>query len=79
MNARLHSQPDSPSSRVWALARKCEGFSGRTLRRLPILGLAMYTGVGNCSINEAVAALEAAVNQEVLALKRKTVDADPFE
>lgn len=57
----------APGARVWDLARKCEGFSGRTLRRLPILGLAMYTWGGNCSLDDAVSALEAAVEQELLA------------
>lgn len=41
MLVRWVNQPQSPGRRVWALAQKCEGFSGRTLRRLPILGLAM--------------------------------------
>ncbi|EME80275.1 uncharacterized protein MYCFIDRAFT_31276 [Pseudocercospora fijiensis CIRAD86] len=48
----------------------CEGLSGRTLRRLPILGLAMYTWGGNCSIDEAVSALEASVEQELLVKKK---------
>ncbi|KAK4500318.1 hypothetical protein PRZ48_008507 [Zasmidium cellare] len=61
----LSDQPDSPGQRVWKLAQKCEGFSGRTLRRLPILGLAMYTWGGNCSLQDAVCALEAAVNEEL--------------
>ncbi|KAF2166587.1 hypothetical protein M409DRAFT_66601 [Zasmidium cellare ATCC 36951] len=61
----LSKQPDSPGWRVWELAKKCEGFSGRTLRRLPILGLAMYTWGGNCSLQDAVSALEAAVNEEL--------------
>lgn len=73
MQVRLANQPASPGARVWALSQKCEGFSGRTLRRLPILGLAMYTGVGSCSLQDAVSALEAAVDQELKALKgRKT-------
>lgn len=69
MKVRLPTQPNSPGSRVWLLAQKCNGFSGRTLRRLPILGLAMYTGVGNCSLDDAVSALEAAVEQELIAMK----------
>lgn len=60
------ARPTSPGSRVWTLAQKCQGFSGRTLRRLPILGLAMYTWGGDCSLDDAVAALEKAVEQEVL-------------
>lgn len=29
----------------------------------------MYTGVGNCSLDDAVSALEAAVEQELIAMK----------
>ncbi|KAK0258474.1 hypothetical protein LTS16_001409 [Friedmanniomyces endolithicus] len=65
------TQSHSPGYRVWALAsQKCAGFSGRTLRRLPILGLAMYTWGGeSVTLEEAVAALEAAVEQEVRGMK----------
>lgn len=70
----LSDQPDSPGWRVWTLAQKCEGFSGRTLRRLPILGLAMYTWGGDCSLQDAVSALEAAVDQELKA-KQASIDA----
>jgi pachytene checkpoint protein 2 len=34
-------KPESAGFRVWVLAQKCHGLSGRTLRRLPVLGLAM--------------------------------------
>ena len=61
-----NAKAKSPGGRVWDLAQKCEGFSGRTLRRLPILGLAMYTWGGDCSLDDAVSALEAAVEQEWL-------------
>ncbi|KAK1823139.1 hypothetical protein LTR12_002442 [Friedmanniomyces endolithicus] len=66
------SQSHTPGHRVWALAsQKCAGFSGRTLRRLPILGLAMYTWGGeSVTLDEAVAALEAAVEQELKAVKQ---------
>ena len=60
------TDPSTPGARVWDLARKCEGFSGRTLRRLPILGLAMYTWGGGVGIEGAVGALEKAVGQEVV-------------
>ncbi|GAB1735415.1 hypothetical protein NU219Hw_g3048t2 [Hortaea werneckii] len=63
------TRPQSPGSRVWNLAQKCHGLSGRTLRRLPILGLAMHTWGGNVSLNDAVSALEAAVEQELEVLK----------
>jgi pachytene checkpoint protein 2 len=66
-----HIVPKSPGRRVWHLAQKCNGFSGRTLRRLPILGLAMYTWGGTVSLDEAVSALEAAVEQELMVMKAK--------
>lgn len=62
----LLDQPQSPGCRVWVLAEKCEGFSGRTLRRLPILGLAMHTWGGKVTLDDAVQALEKAAEQELL-------------
>ena len=61
----------SPGQRIWLLAQKCQGLhlSGRTLRRLPVLGLAMYTWGGEIRLEEAVGALERAVEEEVAALK----------
>lgn len=62
----LHlNQPQCPGVRVWALAEKCVSLSGRTLRRLPILALAMYTWGGDCSLYDAISALESAVEQEL--------------
>jgi hypothetical protein len=69
VRSSTHPNPQSPAERVWALAQKCEGFSGRTLRRLPILGLAMYTWGGDCSLRTAVSALEKAVEQELAVVK----------
>ena len=74
MQTRYITQPSSPGYRVWTLAQRCEGFSGRTLRRLPILGLAMYTWGGHCSLQDAVSALEAAVDQELIAVRTRTSD-----
>lgn len=61
----------SPGQRTWLLAQKCHGLrlSGRTLRRLPVLGLAMYTWGGEVRLEEAVGALEKAVEEEVAASK----------
>ncbi|KAK4561007.1 hypothetical protein LTR86_004962 [Recurvomyces mirabilis] len=59
------SNVQSAGARVWSIAQQCQGFSGRTLRRLPILGLAMYTWGGQISLQDAISALEAAVDQEV--------------
>jgi pachytene checkpoint protein 2 len=69
----LH-QASSPAYRVWDLAKRCHGLSGRTLRRLPILGLAMYTWGGRVGVDEAVTALEKAVEQEMLVVKREDRD-----
>lgn len=74
MSIAYYNQPQAACRRVWALSQKCEGFSGRTLRRLPILGLAMYTWGGNCTLDDAVTALEAAVDQELLAKQSRAVD-----
>lgn len=59
----------SPGQRIWELAQKCQGLSlsGRTLRRLPVLGLAMYTWGGEVGVDEAIGALEKAVEEEVVA------------
>lgn len=64
----------SAGQRVWTLAQKCEGFSGRTLRRLPILGLAMYTWGGTCTLSDAISALEAAVTQELMGARANVGD-----
>lgn len=70
MQIRYAHLPGSPAARLWALAQRCQGLSGRTLRRLPILGLAMYTWGGDCGLLEAVSALEAAVEQEMVVFNR---------
>lgn len=70
MQIRHAHLPDSPAARVWSLAQRCRGLSGRTLRRLPILGLALYTWGGDCNLHESVSALEAAVEQELLVVNR---------
>lgn len=59
----------NPGQRIWVLAQKCQGLhlSGRTLRRLPVLGLAMYTWGGEVGMEEAVGALKRAVEEEVVA------------
>ncbi|KAM3415060.1 hypothetical protein BST61_g10195 [Cercospora zeina] len=65
MQIAYHDQPQAACQRLWAIARKCEGFSGRRLRRLPIHGLAMYTWCSTYSLDDAVTALEAAVDEEL--------------
>ena len=44
-----------------------QGLSGRTLRRLPTLALALHTTIDPCPIEEALRALSSAVNDELQA------------
>lgn len=69
-----HPNTESSGERVWALAKECHGFSGRTLRRLPIMGLAMYTWGGECTLADAISALEKAVEQELAVVNRGKAD-----
>jgi hypothetical protein len=50
-----------------------KGLSGRTLRRLPLLSLAMHTFNDVCTIDEALTALSLAVSEErhVVAKKQR--------
>lgn len=68
--------PLSSGRRIWELAQKCEGLrlSGRTLRRLPMLGLAMYTWGGQIRMNDALGALEQAVEEELIAMSNGKAD-----
>lgn len=65
MNIRLWNQPQSSGRKLWAIAQKCAGMSGRTLRRLPFLAITMYTHGDICALSEAIEALEAAVDREL--------------
>lgn len=76
VRSSTHPNPQSAGECVWALAQNCQGFSGRTLRRLPILGLAMHTWGGECSLRDAIGALEQAVEQEFAVAKAMKVDVD---
>lgn len=71
-----YQDPSSLGQRIWILAQKCQDlqFSGRTLRRLPVLGLAMYTWGGRVDMSEAVGALERAVEEEIFAMRGGKVD-----
>lgn len=60
------AQPEHPSNSLWELAQKCESLSGRTLRRLPYLALAMYTYADKCTIEDALKALTLAIDSERL-------------
>jgi hypothetical protein len=65
VNVHLWDQPEAPGSKLWAIAQKCQGLSGRALRRLPFLALAMYTYREECSVGEGLEALQLAVSEEV--------------
>ncbi len=64
MNVRFYNLPNSPSRMLWDIVSRCEGFSGRSLRRIPVLAVALYTHGQSCSIEEALAAVSLAVNDE---------------
>ncbi|KAG0638875.1 P-loop containing nucleoside triphosphate hydrolase protein [Tuber brumale] len=57
----IFSQPNAPSSRLWRCANGCTSFSGRTLRRLPVLMHAGYIQQEKCTLDEALEALEMVV------------------
>ncbi|RPA93948.1 P-loop containing nucleoside triphosphate hydrolase protein [Choiromyces venosus 120613-1] len=57
----MFSQPNAPSSRLWRCANGCTSFSGRTLRRLPVLMHAGYIQRDKCTLGEALEALEMVV------------------
>ncbi|KAI4125609.1 MAG: hypothetical protein LQ347_005312 [Umbilicaria vellea] len=62
--------PNAVPRMLWDIAEKSDvvlddqGLSGRTLRRLPALAIAMYTTSDPCPIEEALAALSRAVEDE---------------
>lgn len=57
----IFSQPNAPSSKLWRCANECTSFSGRTLRRLPVLMHAGYIQREKCTLEEALEALEMTV------------------
>ncbi|TLD39454.1 pachytene checkpoint component Pch2 [Venturia nashicola] len=65
VNVHLWDQPQAPGKKLWDIAQKCDGLSGRTLRRLPFLSLAMYTYSEECSVDEGLEALQLAVTEEL--------------
>ena len=73
MATRFVQSPQAPCRRLWDIAQQCQGLSGRKLRRLPVLGLAMYTYGGTCSLDDAVEALAKAVEQEVKARTSESI------
>lgn len=62
-----HALPsDHPSSRLYAIAVKCAGMSGRTLRKLPFLAHAFFVRSETVGLDGYLGALERAVEKELL-------------
>jgi hypothetical protein len=57
-------QMDSPISTLLTIANHCVGFSGRLLRRLPLLSLATHTFYEPVSLDDALGALALSVEDE---------------
>ncbi|KAI5819465.1 ATPase family associated with various cellular activities-domain-containing protein [Pyronema omphalodes] len=57
----LHALPDAPQTKLWRIATKCAGLSARTLGKLPFLMHAAYVQRENCTMEEALEALEKTV------------------
>jgi hypothetical protein len=52
----------SHSFQLWNIAQAAEGLSGRSLRKLPFIALALHTYGEPCTIDEGLAALSTSVN-----------------
>ncbi|KAF2842689.1 AAA-domain-containing protein [Patellaria atrata CBS 101060] len=65
MNVQYWNRPDSVPRKLWTICERCEGLSGRTLRRLPFLALALHTNDDHCNIQEALTALSISVGEEL--------------
>jgi len=61
----LGAWPESPGRVVAALADKCWGFSGRKLRKLPLLAITMYTWGESCPLRDALDALKRVVDADL--------------
>lgn len=67
MRGYLWGQSHAAPCRLWRIASRAKGLSGRTLRRLPILALSKYTADEPCGLQELLSALKHVVNKEVAA------------
>jgi hypothetical protein len=58
--------PESPGPLLHAVVKShCAGFSGRKLRKLPFLAITMHTWEDQCTIYDAIKALQIAVKSEL--------------
>lgn len=64
MNVHLWNRTNCPARKLWRIAQRCEGLSGRTLRRLPFLALALHIHGESCTVHEGLAVLAMAVDEE---------------
>ena len=64
MNVHLWNRTNCPARKLWRIAQRCEGLSGRTLRRLPFLALALHIHSESCTVREGLAVLAMAVDEE---------------
>ncbi|KAF2206020.1 P-loop containing nucleoside triphosphate hydrolase protein [Delitschia confertaspora ATCC 74209] len=62
--ANLLDHPNSAPLRLWRIAQKAGGLSGRSLRRLPFLALTKYTIDEPCKLHDFLGALEKVVENE---------------
>lgn len=60
----LWDQPHVPAARLWTIAEASTGFSGRSLRRLPILALGLYTHGDPQTVHQALRSLALAVAEQ---------------
>jgi len=66
-----HALPqDNPSALLYAIAAKCNGMSGRSLRKLPFLAHAFYIQSERTSLDTYLRALDQAVDRELESRKR---------
>lgn len=56
----------SPAIRLWRISERCEGMSGRALRRMPANALAMYTYFNPVELGALLDALERTVMDDSL-------------
>ncbi|KAI5795111.1 pachytene checkpoint component Pch2 [Geopyxis carbonaria] len=61
----LHATPYAPSSRLWQCSMRCWGLSGRKLSKIPVLMHADYIQRKECSLGEALDALDQTVGDEL--------------
>ena len=65
--------PTDPASRLHALSQNCASISGRSLHKLPLMALTMYTYSQTCDMDEAISALQAAFNDELDGINKMSI------